>query len=158
MSLNTNEEIKNFCLKIIKSESADDIRALLEKQGLWKDKSVWRFYGDKSNNISTINNQAPDPTKALVEKIANSFDARLMLECKKRGIDPKSKDTPKNIKEAMQQFFYEGDKFPNFMSLENETIIFASLLNIENESLRINDTIRTQAAIILIMINGYKKS
>ncbi len=126
MPLNTNEEIKNFCLKIIKSESADDIRALLEKQGLWKDKSVWRFYGDKSNNISTINNQAPDPTKALVEKIANSFDARLMLECKKRGIDPKSKDTPKNIKEAMQQFFYEGDKFPNFMSLENETIIFAT--------------------------------
>ena len=32
----------------------------------------------------------------------------------------------KNIKEAMQQFFYDGDKFPNFMSLENETVIFAT--------------------------------
>ena len=98
MALKTNDEIKNFCLKVIKSESAEEIKNLLEKEGLWKDKSVWRFYGDKSNNISTINNQAPDPTKALVEKIANSFDARLILECKKRGIDPKSGNTPKNIK------------------------------------------------------------
>ena len=98
MPLKTNDEIKNFCLKVIKSENAEDIRNSLEKEGLWKDKSAWRFYGDKSNNIGTINNQAPDATKALVEKIANSFDARLMLECKKRGIDPKSENSPKNIK------------------------------------------------------------
>ena len=83
MTLNTNDEIKNFCLKIVRSETADEIKKLLEKEGLWNDMSAWRFYGDKSNNISVINNQAPDSTKALVEKIANSFDARLILECKK---------------------------------------------------------------------------
>ena len=126
MSLNSNEEIKNFCLKIIKTENAEDIIELLKKHNLWNDMSAWRFYGDKSNNISVINNQAPDATKALVEKIANSFDARLMLESRKRGIDPKGKNTPKNIKEAMQKFFYEEKKFPNFMSLENETAIFAT--------------------------------
>lgn len=126
MALKTNEEIKNFCLKVIKSESAEEVQKLLEKEGLWKNKEAWRFYGDQSNNISTVNNQAPDATKGLVEKIANSFDARLILECKKRGIDPKGDNTPKNIKEAMQQFFYDGDKFPNFMSLENETVIFAT--------------------------------
>ena len=73
MSLNTNEEIKNFCLKIIKTETAEGIVELLKKENLWKDMSSWRFYGDKSNNISVINNQAPDATKALVEKIANSL-------------------------------------------------------------------------------------
>ena len=103
MSLNSNEEIKNFCLKVIKTENAEDIIELLKKHNLWNDMSAWRFYGDKSNNISVINNQAPDATKALVEKIANSFDARLMLESRKRGIDPKGKNTPKNIKEAKIQ-------------------------------------------------------
>ena len=126
MTLNTNDEIKNFCLKIVRSETADEIKKLLEKEGLWNDMSAWRFYGDKSNNISVINNQAPDSTKALVEKIANSFDARLILECKKRGLDPKGNKTPKNIKQAMEKFFYEGENFPNFMSLENETAIFAT--------------------------------
>ena len=126
MALKTNDEIKNFCLKIIKSESAEEVKKLLEKEKLWGDKSAWRFYGDKSNNISVINNQAPDPTKALVEKIANSFDARLILECKKRGLDPKGDKTPKDIKDAMSKFFYDNDEFPNFMSLENETAIFAT--------------------------------
>lgn len=126
MSLNSNEEIKNFCLKIIKTENAEGVIELLKKHNLWNDMSSWRFYGDKSNNISVINNQAPDATKALVEKIANSFDARLMLESRKRGIDPKGKNTPKNIKEAMQKFFYDDKKFSNFMSLENETAIFAT--------------------------------
>ena len=126
MKLKTNEDIKNFCLKIIKSESADEIKNLLEKEGLWKDMSHWRFYGGKSNNIGVINNQAPDATKALVEKIANSFDARLMLECKKNGLDPKGSNTPKNIREGMDEFFYNKKKFKDFMSLENETVIFST--------------------------------
>jgi len=126
MPIKTNDQIKELCLKIIKSESASDVEKILENEGLWKDKSAWRYYGDKSNNIGVINNQAPDSTKALVEKIANSFDARLILEARKRGIDPKGKNTPKNIKEAMQKFFYDNEKFPNFMSLENETAIFAT--------------------------------
>ena len=126
MPIKTNDQIKELCLKIIKSENASDVEKILESEGLWKDKSAWRYYGDKSNNIGVINNQAPDSTKALVEKIANSFDARLILEARKRGIDPKGKNTPKNIKEAMQKFFYDDEKFPNFMSLENETAIFAT--------------------------------
>ncbi len=126
MPIKTNDQIKELCLKIIKSENASDVEKILESEGLWKDKSAWRYYGDKSNNIGVINNQAPDSTKALVEKIANSFDARLILEARKSGIDPKGKNTPKNIKEAMQKFFYDDEKFPNFMSLENETAIFAT--------------------------------
>lgn len=126
MKLNTNDEIKNFALKAIKCESEDELITLLKKYNLWKDISLWRFYGDKSNNISTIGNQAPDAEKALVEKIANSFDARLMLECKKRGLNPKESGNPKNIKEAIQEYFYNGNEFKNFMSLENETVIFAT--------------------------------
>ena len=38
MALKTNEEIKNFCLKVIKSESAEEVQKLLEKEGLWKNK------------------------------------------------------------------------------------------------------------------------
>lgn len=125
--LTSNEAIKNLCLELLKCETADGITDILKKNKLWDNMEYWRFYGDQSNNISTINNQAPDAEKALVEKMANSFDARLMLECKKRGINPKDRDsTPKNIKEAMNEYFYKGDKFNTFMSLENETVIFAT--------------------------------
>lgn len=122
-----NEDIKEFCLKLIHSESNEEIKKILKEYKLWEDKSCWRFYGDASNNISTINNQAPDAEKALVEKLANSFDARLLLECRKRNIDPKDrKKSPQNISEGMEKFFYNHSEFNSFMSLENETAIFAT--------------------------------
>ena len=125
--LKSNTDIKNFCLELLNCESTDGIIDILKKNKLWNNMDYWRFYGDQSNNISSINNQAPDAEKALVEKIANAFDARLILECKKRGVDPKeSNTTPKNIKEAMNEYFYSGDKYNSFMSLENETVIFAT--------------------------------
>lgn len=122
-----NDDIKEFCLKLIHSESNEELKKILKEYKLWEDKACWRFYGDASNNISTINNQAPDAEKALVEKLANSFDARLLLESRKRNIDPKDrKNSPQNISEGMEKFFYNDSEFNSFMSLENETAIFAT--------------------------------
>lgn len=125
--LTSNEDIKKLCLSLFTCDSSEEIINILKSYDLWDNKDYWRFYGDKSNNLGTIGNQAPDAEKALIEKIANSFDARLLLECKKRGIDPKdSSKTPKDIKAAMYEYFYNGDEFKNFMSLENETVIFST--------------------------------
>ena len=72
--LKNNNEIKEFCLKIIHSESVESIKKTLKSYDLWDNMDYWRYYGDASNNISTINNQAPDAEKALVEKISNSCE------------------------------------------------------------------------------------
>lgn len=126
LDFKNNDQVQKFALKLIHCESPEELEKILKDYNLW-DVSNWRFYGDNSNNIGTIGNQSPDASKALVEKITNSIDARLMLECKLRGNDPKNTESnPKNIKEAMENYFYSGSKFKNFLSLENENAIFAT--------------------------------
>jgi hypothetical protein len=48
---------------------------------------VWRYFDDNENNFSDIGNQQSEATAALIEKIVNSVDARLMNACWQAGID-----------------------------------------------------------------------
>src|SRR5205085_6535013 len=45
---------------------------------------------------------------ALVEKIVNAIDARLVNECWEHGIDPMGPDAPKSIRAAVARFFEGG--------------------------------------------------
>ena len=47
---------------------------------------------------------------ALVEKLINSVDARLMHECLAHGINPESPAAPQTIRDAVARFFEEGRK------------------------------------------------
>ncbi len=127
MKLKTNEEIKKFCLAAVHCETTEKLTKLLEKNGLM-DLKYWRYYDDNSANEGSINAQSPDAIKSLVEKITNSFDARLMLECMKRGINIDSPNAPKSADEALDLFFYKDKKSPfnKFKDLENETAIFST--------------------------------
>lgn len=63
---------------------------LLRQSGYWENRDCWRRLGDQANNLGTVNNQQSDPVAALVEKVTNSLDARLMDGCFSTGMDPKS--------------------------------------------------------------------
>lgn len=63
---------------------------------------------DRETNFNTIGNQQSRPDAALVEKIVNAVDARLMNECLVRGIDPEGLFAPKSIHEAGAQFFEDS--------------------------------------------------
>lgn len=104
-----NAEIKKLCLDLLEVDTEHDVIALLEKNGLWSSPAAWRLYGDRENNFSTIGNQQSRPDAALVEKLINSEDARLMSECLSRGIDPESSDAPQSIKDAVARFFDDKD-------------------------------------------------
>ena len=67
--------------------------------------AAWRLVGDRDGNFATIGSQQSRPEAALVEKIINSVDARLMNECLVRGIDPTSAAAPATIRQAVSQFF-----------------------------------------------------
>ena len=124
-----NNSVKNFFLDLISLEKTEEIKLILKEYGLWDDKKYWRYYGDNNNNNTTIGNQSSNPIKSIVEKITNSYDSRLMLECRKMGIDPKdNQKAPGSIKEAIDRFFYKNkdSKFRDFISLEDETAIFAT--------------------------------
>ena len=110
----TNEEIKEFALALLHADSEDEIVQILTTTGYWDDDAAWRLYGDKEGNWSQAGNQQSFPEASLVEKIINSVDSRLMLECLLRDIDPESKLAPTSIRDAVAMFFEdrkaEGDE------------------------------------------------
>ncbi|MCO5052270.1 MAG: hypothetical protein M9920_08200 [Verrucomicrobiae bacterium] len=103
-----NNQKKELCLALMRADSEAEIVRILTEAGLWENRRVWRLYGDRENNFSTIGNQQNRPDAALVEKLVNSVDARLMHECLARGINAESKSAPQNIREAVARFFEEG--------------------------------------------------
>jgi len=105
--INRNEEL---CVNLMKVDSENEVISLLNGIGYWNDSKVWRYYGDRSSNFNTIGNQQSRPDAALVEKLVNSVDARLINECLLRGIDPESKLAPRTIREAVALFFENGSK------------------------------------------------
>lgn len=94
---------------LLASDSEAEVVRLLKNSGFWDDDAVWRLYGDDPKNFSPAGNQQQDPDAALVEKLINSVDARLMRRCGEANIDPESNAAPKTMREAVA-VFYEGAK------------------------------------------------
>lgn len=106
------KQAKDLCISLIQADKEEDVIALLSKAGFWDNTKAWRYYGDYENNYNTIGNQQSRPDSALVEKLVNSVDARLMNECLIRGISPEAPQAPQSIREAVARFFDE-DTNPN---------------------------------------------
>jgi hypothetical protein len=104
----TNGQIRDLCIALLHAETEDEVIGLLKRAGYWDQPALWRHYGDLENNWGQGGNQQSLAEAALVEKIVNSVDARLINECLERGIDPKSDDAPKTIREAVSRFFEGG--------------------------------------------------
>ena len=100
------ESIKKLCLDIVKADTQEDIKNILEKNGLWGEENWFVVGGDDDYaNHGIIGNQQSNPANALVEKIINCGDSALMLNTKLSGIDPKTDDAPKSVSEAVEKFF-----------------------------------------------------
>jgi hypothetical protein len=103
-----NEEKRKLCLDLMQADSEAQVITVLKAAGFWDERRVWRLYGDRENNFSTIGNQQNRPDAALVEKLINSVDARLMHECLARGVNPESPAAPQTIRDAIGRFFEDG--------------------------------------------------
>lgn len=90
--------------ELLKATSEKDVDKILQKFNL-TNKDNWKLFGDNPANYNIIDNQQPDPVTALAEKPVNSIDALLLLECKKRGIDPEGKKAPGSMADALKVFF-----------------------------------------------------
>ena len=101
--------IEKLCLNLAKAETTEEAITLLKESGYWNSEDFWHPYGGNPNNATIIYNQAGDSVRSLVEKLTNSQDQLLILECLKRGIDPEGPEAPRSMKEATEKFF----KVPN---------------------------------------------
>ena len=102
---------RELCWKLLRADSEDEVERILKDAGYWTDQSAWRPYGDLENNYGTIGNQQGEAVAALVEKIVNAIDARLMNECLVRGESPESSNAPGSIREAVHRYFGEVGVF-----------------------------------------------
>ena len=105
----TKGESKRLCEALLNADDEDSVIGLLVQSGYWDRDELWRHYGDVENNWGQGGNQQSLAEAALAEKIVNSVDARLINECRMKGIDPIGAEAPATIRAAVAQFF-EGSK------------------------------------------------
>ena len=106
----TNNETKKLCLSLLKADTEETVVSILRGRGLWEHPAVWRLCGDDENNFRTIGAQQARPDSALVEKLVNSVDARLMDACARSGLAPDGATAPQSIDEARKAFFGSVDR------------------------------------------------
>ena len=94
---------KALCKKLIKVDKEEDVILLLQDAGYWDNSNCWRDLGDMENNFSTAGAQQKNPVAALVEKLVNAADARLMNECLVAGINPTKDKAPPSVRHAVAQ-------------------------------------------------------
>ncbi|MCX8090130.1 MAG: hypothetical protein N3I86_04220 [Verrucomicrobiae bacterium] len=56
-----NEQKKELCLALLRADSEAEVIQILSEAGFWDNPRVWRLYGDRENNFSTIGNQQNKP-------------------------------------------------------------------------------------------------
>ena len=101
------EPEQQLCLDLLHADTELEVIDILRSHGYWDNPDVWRPFGDKQDNFSTIGNQSANPEAALVEKLVNAVDAVLMGECWVAGIRPDSPDAPRSIPEAVALFIHK---------------------------------------------------
>jgi hypothetical protein len=101
--------MKNLFWKLYNSHFEIDINKIIKENKLMLDQNNWQPYGDSKGNFGTFESQQYHPVPALIEKITNSIDAILIKECRKNGIDPKSKNAPNSMKKAVELFYKVKD-------------------------------------------------
>ena len=103
---------KSLCMALLKADNEKTVIELLREAGYWDRPELWRHYGDVENNWAQSGNQQSLAEAALAEKLVNSVDARLIDECRMKGIDPRANEAPSSIRAAVARFFENtrGDK------------------------------------------------
>jgi hypothetical protein len=90
--------------ELLTAEAEADALAVLGAHDLLEP-SLWVLLGDQDNNFSIVGNQHSEPTGALVEKVINGIDARLMAACFEAGMDPEGPHAPESMRDAVEHFF-----------------------------------------------------
>ncbi len=100
-----SEDAKKLCLELLNIDTEEEVVEILRKCGLWENASLWRYYGDDELNWNRTGNQQARSDFALNEKLVNTIDSRLMLECMLAGINPEDENNaPTSMREAVNRF------------------------------------------------------
>ncbi|MEQ1935656.1 MAG: hypothetical protein ABL962_17500, partial [Fimbriimonadaceae bacterium] len=99
MTSNIHSETFSWLLKC-ESEEAIQLFPLPSRTSI-----SWSPLGGNENNYGVIENQQASPVAALIEKVTNAIDARLMRLCLEKSVDPRSALAPQSMADAIVAFF-----------------------------------------------------
>lgn len=99
-----SDDARKLCFDLIQADSEEQVIEILKKHGFWDDPSLWRFYGDRPRNWATVGGQQSRPDHALVEKLTNAIDTKLIAAAQIAG-RMEGPDAPASIFEARDMFF-----------------------------------------------------
>lgn len=102
---------KKLCLDLVHADTEATVIRLLKEAGYWDKPNLWRWLGDEEFNYSSVGNQQSRAEQAIIEKLINSVDAKLIGAARltgnlpKIGDTPQAADTPSSILEAKSIYF-----------------------------------------------------
>lgn len=106
-----NKAAQKLCMDLVHADSERQVISLLEAAGYWDDPTLWRWLGDEEFNYPSVGNQQSRAEQAIIEKLINSIDAKLIAAARVAGClpttgsIPQAVDTPQSINEARDRFF-----------------------------------------------------
>ena len=80
-----------------------EVQAIIDSLPEMSSSKNWRPIDGRETNFNVTSNQASDGGKALTELMTNMVDAVLMKHALQNGIDPKSKNAPATMHEAVER-------------------------------------------------------
>ena len=149
---------KELCEQLLHADSEPDVIAILKKAGYWDDSTCWRFYGDRPKNWGTVGGQQSRAEQALIEKVMNSIDTKLIAAARQRGIPLSGPKAPQSVAEARDLLF--GDDLKDLEKL-SESITIAATGKKTRPSITIADdgegqTPTSMPGTILSLLEGNK--
>jgi len=104
----TEAQAAALCRALMLADTEDEVVRILRNAGYWDDPDCWRFYGDQSENWATVGNQQSRAEQALIEKLMNSIDSKLIAAARIAGIPVQGDKVPQSVFEARDLLFGEA--------------------------------------------------
>jgi hypothetical protein len=109
-------DARTLCEALISADSEAEVVCLLADAGYWDNEEVWRDLGDEPENYSTVGNQQSRAEQALVEKLVNAIDSKLIAAARLAGVDPEGPEAPATMWAARDAFLGDALKDPEKLS------------------------------------------
>lgn len=109
-------DARTLCKALISADTEAEVVCLLADAGYWDNEEVWRDLGDEPENYSTVGNQQSRAEQALVEKLVNAIDSKLIAAARLAGVDPEGPEAPATMWAARDAFLGDALKDPEKLS------------------------------------------
>lgn len=96
---------RELFMRLLAAGTEDEVQGILDAEGLTIDPTKWTPYGDNESFYGVVENQQAHPVPALVEKITNGIDAILEKKVLQAGLDIRSIEAPRSVREALDRYF-----------------------------------------------------